>query len=1354
MRKNAILKHAITTALLGSSVILSPSAWAVYCTYNNSTAGDWNVAWSFCNATPTTGDFANIVTAVHLNGATANAGTVYSSSGGTIDDVGSSGGSLTVGNISGSNPSINFTHNNSPLTITNGANAIQSGTISTGGLVSFTNSNVTISNGNTLNLSGTASNLAKLSAGGTVDFQGAGTYNLNYVDFVNGTWTKSSTGTFNITNCVVQSAANVPAGWGCTSPPPPTSPSNLNVSNVTQTSLTLNWNDNSNDETGFKVFRGGNLITTAGAGTTSFNDTSLTCGVTYNYEIKATNANGDSTAVTASATMQSCPIPTSPTNLNVSKVTKTSLTLNWNDNSNDETGFKVFRGGNLITTTGVGTTSFNDTGLTCGVTYNYEVKATNTGGDSTSVTASATTSACPPNTPTGLTATATSQTQIDLSWTDNSNDETGFKIEQPAGTLIQTTAAGATSYSHTGLTCGTSYNYEIKATNANGDSTSVTASATTSACPPNVPTGLTATATSQTQIDLSWTDNSSDETGFKIEQPAGTLIQTTAADATSYSHTGLTCGTSYNYEIKATNANGDTTGVTVSAITQACSTPPPLSVPTPISNEPPSLKILNVGINGNGEGVILSKPNGIDCARTENAICQNEFAMGTSITLTATPTEGSEFIGWSSNCNNGEFTINRGMECIATFKLLPKTLTVIINGNGSIKSIPLALNCDETTEKCSHTFTAGSQIKLTATSEVMTWEGDCDENGLVVLTTDKACTANFVQETVETLPVIVPQPEVIAPPEETTPVITPPPVVTPPEEPTSVPNLVTLTVTKVGNGTIINQRQDFICHSDSEQCTYTVESGETVTLTATPGNGWQFESWNGDCDKTGKITLSANQACEANFILISAPLPIQPIPIMEPVPLPVQPISIVDLVSPMPPTPIVETPIVEEVPITTTTEPPEIVVPIITEDGTTKMVTKPVIPPSDGKPLCPTTGIVNWVCDAKWQELTQMIIETQGNVANGIVIDTLINRGRFGNIQIREGAVVQCEGKNSTVSGYIDNQGTLIDCNFKGREIKDGTLSGTITNTSDIDGYFQDVYLVPETHISGGELRGKITTDPETPAVISNVTIAAGSVVENVIVGDKVVVSLPKKNEKPAIFKDIILAPNARLTGGQLEGFVRGDPEAPARLENVTVSPNSNLDNVSLGENITFLSDNVTLGEWVQIITPPTIIPSDEQDEQEVACTNGNGVDIEGNMVEQACFEDGIKTEAGVQANGVKLTSTQAKTLQLSMTVNILPKHRDKAAKVIMVAEHKPSPGNAVYYMRDGENWRAWDVNIDSLKPANSHKRLPSKLKVIIFEGDLSNFSGEFKIFVGYQLVDGTLIYNGKKPLHFFVDGN
>jgi hypothetical protein len=69
-------------------------------------------------------------------------------------------------------------------------------------------------------------------------------------------------------------------------------------------------------------------------------------------------------------------------------------------------------------------------------------------------------------------------------------------------------------------------------------------------------------------------------------------------------------------------------------------------------------------------------------------------------------------------------------------------------------------------------------------------------------------------------------------------------------------------------------------------------------------------------------------------------------------------------------------------------------------------------------------------------------------------------------------------------------------------------------------------------------------------------------------------------------------------------------------------------------------------------------------------------------VVKQACFVSGIETKAGVQTNNVKLTSTQAKTIQLSVTINALPTHRNKVSKMLIVVEHKSSQGNTAFYMR------------------------------------------------------------------------
>ena len=70
------------------------------------------------------------------------------------------------------------------------------------------------------------------------------------------------------------------------------------------------------------------------------------------------------------------------------------------------------------------------------------------------------------------------------------------------------------------------------------------------------PSDLTATPISSIWIDLSWTDNSDNETGFKIERKIGagssySQIAVVGADITSYSDTGLTPETTYYYKVRA-----------------------------------------------------------------------------------------------------------------------------------------------------------------------------------------------------------------------------------------------------------------------------------------------------------------------------------------------------------------------------------------------------------------------------------------------------------------------------------------------------------------------------------------------------------------------------------------------------------------------------------------------------------------------------------------------------------------------------------------------------------------------------------------------------------------------------------
>jgi hypothetical protein len=179
----------------------------------------------------------------------------------------------------------------------------------------------------------------------------------------------------------------------------------------------------------------------------------------------------------------------------------------------------------------------------------------------------------PPSSPLSLTAKATWSSSIVLTWKDNSNDETGFKIQRKEGacdsanvwSLIATKGANVTSHTNSGLIPNTTYSYQVRAYNGDGNSSySNCASAkTTLSGTPKAPTNLEATSLSASQIKLTWTDNSTDETSFKIyrrvETGSWVLLATKGTDIVSHTNTtasGNTATTSYSYYIQACNGNG------------------------------------------------------------------------------------------------------------------------------------------------------------------------------------------------------------------------------------------------------------------------------------------------------------------------------------------------------------------------------------------------------------------------------------------------------------------------------------------------------------------------------------------------------------------------------------------------------------------------------------------------------------------------------------------------------------------------------------------------------------------------------------------------------------------------------
>jgi fibronectin type 3 domain-containing protein len=268
--------------------------------------------------------------------------------------------------------------------------------------------------------------------------------------------------------------------------------------------------------------------------------------------------------------------PAAPSDLTATQA-GLQVSLAWTDNATNETGFVIERatdggGFSLLATVGADTTSYLDTAVTAGSTYDYQVAAVNDVGTSAySNTASVTVvePPAPPLAPTDLEATLEDTPRVDLVWVDNSTDETGFVIERATDgvnfSTLTTVGADTTAYADLAVSGGNTYDYRVAAVNAGG----LSAYSNTASVPvpadvtiPAAPSNLAATNVTPTSLTLNWQDNSVNEDGFTIERAKNSSFTKNLAtfdvgpNVTSYDDSGLTKNTKYYYRVSAFNVTG------------------------------------------------------------------------------------------------------------------------------------------------------------------------------------------------------------------------------------------------------------------------------------------------------------------------------------------------------------------------------------------------------------------------------------------------------------------------------------------------------------------------------------------------------------------------------------------------------------------------------------------------------------------------------------------------------------------------------------------------------------------------------------------------------------------------------
>ncbi len=432
-----------------------------------------------------------------------------------------------------------------------------------------------------------------------------------------------------------------------TSAPAPVTPTVTNstgASNITTTAATLNGNLTSDGgaATTVSVYWGakdggtttaswsGNVaVGTKSVGAFTDNITGLTASTTYYYRCYASNSAGSVWAPTSASFSTSAPAPVTPTVTNstgASNITATAATLNGNLTSDGGAASTVsiywgakdggtttanWSGNVAVGTKSVGAFTDNITGLTASTTYYYRCYASNSAGSAWAPTsASFTTSAPAPPAVTApaitdssgasniastsstlngnLTSDGGAATTVSVYW--GAKDGGTTAASWSGNVALGTKSVGAFTDNITGLTASTTYYYRCYASNSAGSAWAPTsASFSTSApAPPAVtaPSGLSATTISATQINLAWTDNSNNETGFKIERKTGTgayaQIATVGANVTTYSNTtGLVANTTYTYRVRA--YLGTTLNSAYCNEASATTLPPPPAAPTLLS---------------------------------------------------------------------------------------------------------------------------------------------------------------------------------------------------------------------------------------------------------------------------------------------------------------------------------------------------------------------------------------------------------------------------------------------------------------------------------------------------------------------------------------------------------------------------------------------------------------------------------------------------------------------------------------------------------------------------------------------------------------------------------------------------
>jgi len=363
-----------------------------------------------------------------------------------------------------------------------------------------------------------------------------------------------------------------------------------------QPGIRLTW-PASAGATGYEVYQQGQgvpigTIPAGGSWTFETYDNSMTGGQTRSYYVIARDNSGGSftsNTVDVFIPFDVCqPAPAAPV-LDGSAACDTSgpravVNLTWSG-SPTATSYRITR---TPTTSGfpVDTTasSYTDTNVNPGQSYDYKVTASNSGGssDSNTKTVNVSSAICPPATPTA-TATATcvnaSTPAVHVAW-NPAAFATSYIVKRAGTPISGMLAADVTSFDDVNVTVGQSYSYTVTASNINGSATSAPAQATVLhlPCVPDPPGPFSASANAGCDNNapvahVSW-GPSPGASSYVVNRNGTPVSSTLSSSNDHFNDATVTSGQTYTYTVTASNVSGSTTSSPADVTVPVCGTPP------------------------------------------------------------------------------------------------------------------------------------------------------------------------------------------------------------------------------------------------------------------------------------------------------------------------------------------------------------------------------------------------------------------------------------------------------------------------------------------------------------------------------------------------------------------------------------------------------------------------------------------------------------------------------------------------------------------------------------------------------------------------------------------------------------